>query len=59
VMFLSLFRISAVIEPIDETIKVRTRLKRWAAANGYTLTFLSAMFLVTWALEIARLITGR
>jgi hypothetical protein len=58
-MILSLFKVSTVFTSIEETVKVRTRLKRWAAANGYTLTFLSFMFIVTWALEIARLITGR
>jgi hypothetical protein len=58
VILTSLFKHS-VLEPVDETIKVKTKLKKWAATNGYTLTFLSFMFIVTWTLEIMRLVTGQ
>lgn len=33
-------------------IKRWTHLRLWAAKNAYTLTFLSACFVITWAVQI-------
>lgn len=36
------------IEPIEVTLLCRSRVKKWAYDNAYTLAFLSVMFVVTW-----------
>lgn len=36
-------------EPIE--IRTRSRIKVWAFNNGYTLIFLSAMFIITWLFD--------
>lgn len=39
-------------EPIDEHINCRSKFKKWAYDNAYTLIFLSFFFGVTWLIMI-------
>jgi hypothetical protein len=41
-----------VMAPIEIHITCRSRLRKWAFDNAYTLMFLSAMFVVTWSVIV-------
>lgn len=50
--FIRLKVIERVREPIAEEILVRSKVKKWAYHNAYTLIFLSVMFVITWVVAV-------
>lgn len=51
-------RIKGVLEPVDIIIPCKSKIKKWAFENAYTLIFLAFMFIVTWVIMIIVAVTN-
>src|SRR5687767_8177291 len=47
-------RLQEVITPIEIQLTCKSRVKKWAFDNAYTLIFLSCMFVITWCIIVVR-----